>query len=394
MAGRRSKSGGGEELGVGGSGSAGGAARGDVTHGATLVGRLRLGERQAHGPLAVFPLLASNGAAPVPYITLQKAIESGRLVVTEVSEGGSVPELRVLNKGDERVLVLDGQELHGAKQNRVLNTAILVGKHSTLVVPVSCTGQGRWRYESRDFASDGLVAERAVRHQMKRSSNVALARGLAACADQGAVWSEVAALHSRHGTSSGTGAMRDAYRAKKRDLDEVLAAFPVVDGQCGVLVLHGDEAVGLDYVSLPGRYAELHDMLLRSYAFEALVSGDAEPAGRAVAEALLERIADLEGTRYKSPGLGWDVRFEGGGLLGSVLAYRDEPVHAAFFDVGAAGTRGAGAGRPGAGSAGRERPQWRLADARERARRRQAAATTGAAPETGREDRDDERSKP
>ena len=43
-------------------------------------------------------------------------------MITEVSEGGSVPELRVVNKGDARILVLDGEELRGAKQNRVLNT--------------------------------------------------------------------------------------------------------------------------------------------------------------------------------------------------------------------------------------------------------------------------------
>ena len=33
-----------------------------------------------------------------------------------------MPELRVVNKGDARILVLDGEELRGAKQNRVLNT--------------------------------------------------------------------------------------------------------------------------------------------------------------------------------------------------------------------------------------------------------------------------------
>ena len=165
--------------------------------------------------------------------------------------------------------------------------------------------------------------------------------------------------------------MRDAYQMRKADLDAVLAAFPLQDGQQGVLVLHGARVVGLDLVSRAPQYAELHDKLLRSYAFEALVR-DGEPGDRAVADAFLERIADLPGRRYKSPGLGWDVRYEGGGVLGSALTYRGHAVHAAFFDVG--GVRGASDAADPAATRGtsRPRPDWRIADARERARRRQA----------------------
>ena len=129
--------------------------------------------------------------------------------------------------------------------------------------------------------------------------------------------------------------MRDAYDARKHDLDRLLAAFPLVDGQNGVLVLHGSRVVGCDFVSRAPQYAQLHEKLLRSYAFEALVRGG-EPGERTQAEAFLEKIAALQGERFKSPGLGWDVRFQGNGVLGSALEYRGHVVHAAFFDVGGA----------------------------------------------------------
>jgi hypothetical protein len=339
-----------------------------VLDGAKLVETLQLGERQAHGPLAVFPLRLGAGDGP-GYITLREAIALRQATITEVSEGGSVPELSVVNKGDARVLVLDGEELRGAKQNRVLNTSILIGGHSSLVVPVSCTEQGRWSYASPEFDESEIVADRQVRYAMKQSVNASLASGVGHRSDQGRVWHEVSALHARHATSSPTGAMRDAYQSRKVDLDSVLAAFPLQEGQQGMLVLHGARVVGLDLVSRAPQYAELHDKLLRSYAFEALVRAG-EPGDRAVADAFLERIAGLPGRRYKSPGLGWDVRYEGGGVLGSALTYRGHAVHAAFFDVG--GVRGATTdGGSGAGI-GRPRPEWRIADARERARRRQA----------------------
>ncbi len=136
-------------------------------------------------------------------------------------------------------------------------------------------------------------------------------------------------------------------------------------------MLHGSRAIGLDLVSRAPQYAELHEKLLRSYAFEALLAGG-EAGDRLVADAFLERIAGLPGQRYKSPGLGWDVRYEGGGLLGSALTYRGHAVHAAFFDVG--GVSG-GAGETTGGDprgTSRPHPEWRIADARERARRRQS----------------------
>ena len=347
----------------------------EVIDGAQLVRDLRLGEGQTEGPLAVFPLFANGhaeagggeDAAPSRrpyYITLRQALADGRAVITEVSEGGSVPELRVVNKGDARILVLDGEELRGAKQNRVLSTSILIDKQSMLVVPVSCTERGRWAYASREFAESEMLAERQVRFSMRSTTHAAMLSGASVHADQGAVWSEVEGLRRRQGTHSGTSAMRDSYVAKKGDLDRVLAAFPLSEGQAGVLVMHGARVVGLDLVSRAAQYAELHDKLLRSYAFEALVRGG-EAGDRPLADAFLERIAGLPGQRFKSPGLGWDVRFEGAGVLGSALVYRGQAVHAAFFDVGGA----SGSADEPAPDA---QPSWRIADARERARRRQA----------------------
>jgi len=68
------------------------------------------------------------------------------------------------------------------------------------------------------------------------------------------------------------------------------------------------------------------------------------------------------GERFKSPGLGWDVRYAGSGIVGSLLTYRDRPIHAAFFDVGDGGG--------GRGPDGRGSDDWRIADARTRAHRR------------------------
>src|SRR5262245_3634670 len=106
--------------------------------------------------LTMVPLLVTEDRDP-EYRTLDEALASEALRITEVSEAGTVPELRAANTGNEPVLLVDGEELVGAKQNRVLNLTILVPSRQTVVIPVSCVEARRWRHTSRAFDSSSRV---------------------------------------------------------------------------------------------------------------------------------------------------------------------------------------------------------------------------------------------
>jgi len=86
---------------------------------------IELGKPQGYKNMGVIPLSTSINHDP-EYITLKEALEKNQLTVKEVSHGGSVPELKVINNAEIHILLLDGEELVGAKQNRVLNTTILL----------------------------------------------------------------------------------------------------------------------------------------------------------------------------------------------------------------------------------------------------------------------------
>ena len=85
--------------------------------------------------LSVMPLLTNAGNEP-DYLTLDEALARGDVRVTETSEAGEVPELRLENRADQPVLLVDGEELVGAKQNRVLNLTILAPAKATITIPV------------------------------------------------------------------------------------------------------------------------------------------------------------------------------------------------------------------------------------------------------------------
>ena len=115
---------------------------------------VRVGQPLRYKSLSVFPLFAESNRN-IDYLLADEAIGEKLLTVEEVSEAGSVPDLLVENKGNTRVLFIEGEELIGAKQNRILNTSILVAAKSKARIPVSCVEQGRWRYKSKFFGSSG-----------------------------------------------------------------------------------------------------------------------------------------------------------------------------------------------------------------------------------------------
>ncbi|MCX6569696.1 MAG: hypothetical protein NT147_11725, partial [Candidatus Aminicenantes bacterium] len=308
----------------------------------------------------VFELRTTLDGGP-EYITLKEALEKGVFTVTEVSEGGSVPELMVANKGDVAVLILDGEELSGAKQNRVLNTTILVGPKSATKVPVSCVEHGRWSYESRQFAESGNVMHKSMRAVNVREVSMNLVASGEFRSNQGEIWDKVAELHCDMQVPSKTGAMLDAYEAKGADLDGYLKAFKAADGTKGILVFIDGKPAGMDFISRDKAFATLFPKIVKSYAMEAILLAERRKAGRGKGEAgkdrakpgpdeareFLKRAAACEEKKYESVGLGWSYRFSAPGVVGSALTFDEKVVHMAFFSVDEAEATGnmAGTGR-------------------------------------------------
>src|SRR5918997_299112 len=86
---------------------------------------IQLGDPVEHRGVVIAPLYPRTSPRAA-YVTLEEALPLG-FRVTEVDDAGSVPELLAHNPLDVDVLLYDGEELLGAKQNRILNVSVLVG---------------------------------------------------------------------------------------------------------------------------------------------------------------------------------------------------------------------------------------------------------------------------
>jgi len=296
--------------------------------------KLEFGDLVHFKNMMVIPLFTSIDYN-LEYLTLKEALEKRLLTITEVSQGGSVPELKVTNKAEIPVLLLDGEELVGAKQNRTLNTSILLKKKSETIIPVSCTEQGRWSYVSEEFDQSDSVASPGLRALKARSVNVSLEEANEYMADQTEIWDEIDKISVHAGVRSPTGAMRDIFKDKMNSLNEYLRAFKCVPGQKGLLVIINGEVAGFDIISLESAYKILHPKLVKSYAMDALLQKEGKSGKVSVdkAKAFLKEAAMCKENKYKSIGHGWDYRFEAKTIVGSALVYRKRVVHTAFFRI-------------------------------------------------------------
>ena len=195
--------------------------------------------------LTLVPLVAGN-EQDVDYAVLDEALARGWIEITESGEQGHVPELKVVNRGDLPVLILDGEELLGAKQNRILNTSVLLPAKSKIKIPVSCVERGRWAYRSRQFGSAGRHSPSQLRHMLKSSVSESLRRGTGHRSDQGKVWEEVDKQQATLGVSSKTAAMEDTFVANQEKINLYADQFQYPEGAVGVAVALGDKLVAVD----------------------------------------------------------------------------------------------------------------------------------------------------
>jgi hypothetical protein len=274
----------------------------------TTLPHVRVGDPIHHEALTIFPLFSPPEEA-VEYVLADEAIGAGSVTVEEVSEGGSVPDLLVTNTGDTRVLFLEGEELRGAKQNRVLNTSVLVAAHSKTPIPVSCVEQGRWRYRTKHFSSGGSHSSSKLRRHLKESVARSLKAGHGHTSDQGAVWAEVGRQMGSLGATSETSAMSDTYERYQDRLAEFRERLRYVEGASGVAVAVGPQVVAVDVFDKPSTCRKVWDRLLSGVVMDALEAGRSEKvAGADDVEGLLARLRDAAWEPAPAVGEGQEYR--------------------------------------------------------------------------------------
>jgi hypothetical protein len=286
--------------------------------------------------LSVFPL-HHQADSELQYLTLSEALLHGKgaFTITEVSGAGSVPELLVINGLPQAVLILEGEELIGAKQNRVPNLTLLVPAGAEVRLPVSCVEAGRWSYATPEFTEAPRTQFASGRAQKVASVSRSMHHSGDRHSDQGEVWSQIAEKAASLGTYSSTGAMSDMYRDRQPQLEDYAAALGAATaGAHGAAFALGGRIIGLDIFDRAATCGKLANKVLAGYALEALSERN-DAAFRVPTPAAVRRLlADLasgELQAYAALGAGTDLRFAGRDSVGGGLFVDGALVHLAAF---------------------------------------------------------------
>jgi len=298
-----------------------------------VVGQLQVGDPIGHLNLTLVPLRGER-RGQLEYLLSMDALAAGTLTITEVSEGGSVPELLAANHGQQMVLLLDGEELVGAKQNRILNTSVLLPAQSKTRIPVSCVEQGRWRHVSHEFAP-GSYSPAKLRARKSRDVSRNLATVGEARSDQGAVWEEVAFSMCAAAVPSPTMAMHDVVEQRRDSLTGFIEAMKYPADARGVMAATGGQFVAMDLFDKPATLERIWTRLITGYAMDAFGPNQGADKGKQLtakgAAALLEHVGEIACQAFPSVGIGEDWRLEAEDVLGQALVAEGECVHLCAF---------------------------------------------------------------
>lgn len=131
-----------------------------------FLSQIRTAEPISVGSSTFVPLILPDPAGSAPRAELlDEALARGTAALREVDEDGVVERVLVEHRGELPLLLLDGEQVLGAKQNRIFNASFLIAPGSVVEVPVSCVEQGRWHYEETAFRASGTTLVSAARRR-------------------------------------------------------------------------------------------------------------------------------------------------------------------------------------------------------------------------------------
>lgn len=302
--------------------------------------RVEVGSPASFRNLTIFPVFKnSQPPTAAEYYLLDETMSLGLAQVTEIGEGGSVPELEFHNLSDRPILLLDGEELVGAKQNRVVNLTILVGATQSLRIPVSCVEAGRWHMQQPDFRTSDQFMYATGRARRTTQVTNSLRMTGARRSDQGAVWANIEERAERLDAHSPSGAMNALFERHANTIEQYLRAFTWQPRQAGVVFSVGNTALGLDLFDHPETLRKLFSKLIRSYVLDAL-DADVPPDGESWQDRgtnFIDRLRSAPTFAEPAIGQGKDIRLQAAGLTGAALWAEERFVHICAFateDVG------------------------------------------------------------
>ena len=302
----------------------------------TKLKALKTGDCCSMGAIDFVPLYWDGENKTPDYCLLSDAIETGVADVQEVSDHGTVPELKVSSRSGKPILAPEGEIVVGGKQNRVINATILIPANVEFSLPVSCVEQGRWRSIGSRFVARYFSTPEIRKH---KTMSVKQGRGhdQERRSDQGLVWRKVEEELISRNTYSSTGSLTDALDHDIRQRSELNESgeLSLPENACGFLAYVDGVWIGMDLFARPDTLRSLWPRIRDSYC-SALVNAQRQ---RTEVRKPINPTSEIKRIKKaitiakgETIGLGYEIdSLENTGIIAEGVWHEDSVIHMSAF---------------------------------------------------------------
>ena len=188
------------------------------------------------GGIKLFPVSFDKPSLNNKISLLDDSFDKSEIEAFEVSSEGVVGQVGIKNKSESFVLILDGEAISGAKQNRISQTTIILNPFSETIIPVNCIERGRWSYSScRGFNKSEYSISPKMRDKKAEILKTKEMHKL-----QSTMWNEIDELSEKFDTKSSTDNLSEVldFAGKENNYNDILNNL---DQSCNGYIVFGTE---------------------------------------------------------------------------------------------------------------------------------------------------------
>jgi len=286
-----------------------------------FINTLSLGEPFYEGNVLFVPIKGKGGNGH--FSLLNESMKSGEVKISEV---GNVDTVSLNYSGNNPLFVMDGEEIIGARQNRVFNTSFITNRVEEIPVPVSCVEEGRYQGK-KNFIPSEVIAYPELRSIIASSTTKNLETTRSFKANQSSIWESVKKTLNILKTTSQTLSMHDGYEDKK---EMFFSEFKPDKDTIGLIAYTGKKPLGVDIFGSHSLFKKLSTRIISSYLLGAYgVRGKfSKPDG------FFGKLREItEWKSFDGVGEGKELRYIGEKVVAKASVFKDKPAHISMFPV-------------------------------------------------------------
>jgi len=265
------------------------------------------------------------------YLSLSEAIDKNQVQISEVNKKGLLTKLSVSNKSSNDIIILNGELIIGTqiRQDRIVDSTVLIPGHATVLINTFCGEQYRW---SPRLTNNKISTSESLYFSSGRANNAADIN--TKLSKQYRIWSEISEKISDFNVKSFTNSVDQIYKKKKVNVEEIVNFFKIPSEAVGVALGINHQLVNIDIFSNNYMLQTYLPKIIRSIALDSfkkiskksyLKKKNVHRFLRQIHQANKQKRKVIEGT------LGEELQFNSESVAGSILYHKEQTVHFSAF---------------------------------------------------------------